>query len=165
MEITYPLTFIPSLKHKHLLLDTNVFRDVATKPIVFRNFFNELKKTDITLTTIDLIKYELLKGSADIAKYKAKETFINEIIDACIPLVPETLALVYDLIKMYGIDGTALSITDLLLGAILMQYKQNIYLMTRDTTDFMQKIFDLSSIVNIPHNKGIFTYGVYQYTK
>lgn len=39
------------------------------------------------------------------------------------------------------------------------------HLMTRDTTDFLQSIFDLTSVVNIPTSKGIFTYGIYQYTK
>ena len=126
---------------------------------------NELKKADITLTTIDPVKHELLKGSANPAKYNAKEKLIDDIIDTTIPVIPRTFQLTYQLIKAYGIDGTSVNITDLLLGATLMQYRQNIYLITRDTTDFIQRIFDLLFIVNAPHNKGIFTYGVYQYRK
>lgn len=138
MEIVYPLTFIPSLKNKHLLLDTNIFRDAVVKPTIYGSFFNQLKKSDITLATIDFVKYELLKGSASEDKYTATEKHISSIIDVTIPILPKTFELVYKLILSYGIDGTALNITDLLLGAILMQYKQNIYLMTRDTTDLFQ---------------------------
>src|SRR5579871_167879 len=137
MEILYPETFIPSLKHKHLLIDTNVLRDAANRPSVFTKFFNDLKKADITIGTTDFVKYELLKGSADNSKYDNKDKFISEIIDVTIPIHARTFELVYELIKQYGIDGSTAHITDLLLGACLMQYKTNIYLMTRDTTDFI----------------------------
>lgn len=152
MEIIYPTTLIPFLKNKHLLLDTNVFRDVASKPVAFDNFFNILKKKEVTLVTIDVVKYELLKGSANTAKYKEKEKLISDIIDAELPIMPQTYKFVYDLIRRYGIDGTALNMTDLFLGAMLMQYGKDLCLMTRDTTDFMQNIFDLPSVVNFPVN-------------
>jgi predicted nucleic acid-binding protein len=165
MDIIYPAALIPTLKNKHLLLDTNIFRDVAIKPTVFHKFFSELKQAEVTLVTIDLVKYEILKGSSDKNKYIIKEKLINDVTDITVPIRPDTLQLVYQLIKSYGINGSAVHITDLILGAILMQYKKNIYLITRDTSDFIQEIFDLKFIVNATHNKGIFTYGVYQYTK
>lgn len=165
MDIQFSTVLIASIKHKHLLLDTNVFRDAVSKPSVFSDFFNDLRKEDVTLATIDFVKYELMKGSSNEIKYKDKEESIKNIIDTVIPIMPETYQLVYKLIQRYGIDGTAVSVTDLFLGAILMQYRQNIYLMTRDTTDFLQSIFDLTSVVNIPIGKGIFTYGIYQYTR
>lgn len=152
MEIIYPTTLIPFLKNRHLLLDTNVFRDAASKPTAFDNFFNVLKKNDVTLTTISVVKYELLKGSSNEIKYKEKEKLISDIIDAELPITPIAYGLVYKLIQLYGIDGTALNTTDLFLGAMLMQYGKGLYLMTRDTTDFMQNIFDLPSVVNFPVN-------------
>jgi predicted nucleic acid-binding protein len=165
MEITYPLTLVSSLKYKYLLLDTNVFRDVASSPTVFANFFNTLKKEDVTLATLDVIKYEILKGSKDKEKYEEKQKQIDDIVDITLHLPRTVDTLAYELIKQYGIDGTSLSITDLFLGTMLMQYQKNIFLMTRDTTDFLQNIFDLKFIVNASHKKGIFTYGIYQYSK
>ncbi len=165
MDITYLPELIPFLKHKHLLLDTNVFRDISSKPKVFTTFFNELKQAEVTLTTIDMVKYELLKGSSNNVKYKEKEILINEIIDIMVPILPKTYECVYEVIKLYGLDGTALNITDLFLGGITMQYGESICLMTRDTTDFIQRIFDLCYVVNVPNSKGIFTYGIYQYKK
>lgn len=165
MKIIYSPELITSLKNRHLVLDATVFRDVYIKPAAYDDFFNKLKESNIILTTNDFVKYELLKGSIDIPKYKAREKVINDIIDISLPILPQTFQLVYDLIKEYGIDGTALSISDLFLGAALMQYGENIYLMTRDTTDFIQRIFDLSFVINAPHSKGIFTYGIYQYRK
>ncbi len=165
MKITYAPDLLTFLKNKHLLLDTNVFRDSASGPKVFADFFNTLKRSDVTLTTIDTVKYELLKGSADNKKYKEKEKLIADIIDTIVPISPKTLETVYSLISMYGIDGAGVSVIDLTLGAILMQYKNNICLMTRDTTGFMQNIFDLPFIVNATHSRGIFTYGIYQFKK
>lgn len=161
--IQIPSTFLTFIKGKHLLLDTNLFRDAAVKPNVFNDFFSQLKSLDVTLVTIDLVKYELLKGSSSSEKYIAKEELINGIVDAILPTSTSLYSKVYELIKIYGIEGTAVNITDLFLGAMLMQYKPNIFLITRDTTDFIQRIFELSSVINIPHSKGIFTYGVYQY--
>ncbi len=161
--IQIPSTFLTSIKGKHLLLDTNLFRDAAVKPNVFNDFFSQLKSLDVTLITIDLVKYELLKGSSSPGKYIAKEEFINGIVDAVLPTYAPLYSKVYELIKIYGIEGTGVNITDLFLGAMLMQYRPNIFLITRDTTDFIQRIFELSSIINVPHSKGIFTYGVYQY--
>lgn len=162
MKILYPPELISALKNKYLLLDTNIFIDAAIKPTIFTNFFNDLKKSNITLTTIDLVKYEVLKGTADEIKYSKREKHINDILDATLLITSQTLELVYGLIKNYKTAGSSLSTTDLLLGATLIQYKKNIYLITRDTTDFIQNVFNLAFIINAPHPKGIFTYGIYQ---
>lgn len=161
MEIIIPPELIPSLKDKHLLLDTNIFLDAFSKPLAFGSFFNTLKKNNVTLVTIDLVKFELLKGSATSTKYKEREKAIAEIIDAVLPTSSRICDLVYELIQVYGIDGSAVHITDLFLGANLNQYKKNIYLLTKDTTDFIQRVFNLSFVLNLPHNKGINTYGIY----
>lgn len=160
-----PPNFIPTVKNKFLLLDTNVLRDAASKPSVFRNLFNELKSSGVTLVTLDFVKFELLKGSMNESKYQEKELFIDDIIDAILVPLPETFQRSYDLIQMYKSDGVGLHITDLFLGATLMQYREGIYLMTRDTSDFLQSVFDLPFVLNLPHNKGIFAYGIYQYLK
>jgi len=165
MEIIYLPTLIPFLKGRQLLLDTNIFRDAAGKPTVFGDFFNLLKENDTALTTADFVKFELLKGSADDSKYAAKEVLIDDIIDVTLPITSQTFKIVYELIKEYGIDGTGVTITDLFLGALLKQYGSNVTLLTRDTSDFIQKIFNLAFVVNVPHQKGILTYGVYQYKK
>ncbi|MBI2611344.1 PIN domain-containing protein [Candidatus Gottesmanbacteria bacterium] len=166
MNILYSPTLIPTLEGKYLLLDTNIFIDSYIKPHLFTSFFNDLKKADITLTTIDLVKCEFLKGSPTEEKYNEREIFITDITNNTIlPITKETYELAYNLIKLYKVEGSAVKITDLFLGACLMQYKKNIFLLTRDTTDFIQRIFELSFIVNVPHTKGILTYGIYQYIK
>lgn len=163
MEITYPSNLLSSLKNKHLLLDTNVFTDAVSKPTAYTKFFNDLKSAEITVVTSDLVKYEFLIGSADVTKYREKEKHIDDVVDAILPISPKTYELAYELIKEYGIESKVLSTTDLLLGALLKQYKESVYLMTRDTSDFIQNIFDLVFIINCPLPKGIFTYGVYKY--
>lgn len=163
MKITYPPETIPFLRNKHLLLDANIFRDYTKSPSVYTEFFNLLKESDITLATVNEVKYEILKGSNSKNKYDEKNKLIDDIIDVLIPSTKETQSLIYSLIQEYGIEGSAVGITDLTLGAMLKQFRRNICLMTRDTTDFTQSIFDLKFIINASHNRGIFTYGIYQY--
>jgi predicted nucleic acid-binding protein len=165
MEIVCPPTLITSLENKHLLIDANVIRDSASSPNEYARFFNNLKNANITLATIDPVDFELLKGSSNEAKYNAREKQINDIVDVVLPTPSGICDYIYEMIKKYRIDGSSLGITDLYLGAMLMQYKQNVFLMTRDTTDFIQNIFDLKFIINAKHNKGIFTYGIYQYSE
>ena len=105
MDIIYLPTLIPFLKQKHLLLDSNIFRDASSKYSVFTKFFNDLKKADVTLATIDLVEYELLKGAADKAKYVDREKLIKDIIDITIPITPKTCELVYELIKIMELKG------------------------------------------------------------
>lgn len=165
MKIIYPPELKPFLKDKHLLLDTNIFRDFSSKSTSYTNFFNDLKKDNVTFATIDLVRYELLKGSSDNLKYEARDNLINDIVDVIIPVIPKTCDLVYELIKEYGVEGSAVGITDLYLGSMLMHYKENICLMTRDTSDFIERIFSLQFVINVQHQKGIYTYGIYQYKK
>lgn len=166
MEILYPPTLISAFKNKHVLLDTNIFIDSLNKPVAFRNFFSRLLSEQVTLSTIDLVKYELLIGSSDQAKYQLREQYIKDITeDYTVPITPKTYDLIDDLMRKYGIDGAGVEITDLFLGAIFMQYKSNIFLMSKDTSAFIQRIFELVFILNHPHSKGIYTYGVYQYTQ
>lgn len=163
MEVVYQQTLIPFLKHKHLLLDTNVFLDTAFKPSIYKEFFNKLKTNDVTLVTMDLVKYELLKGASSEEKYKDKKTLIDEIVDATLPIDKHTFELAFGLIQEYGIDGTSLNTTDWLLGALLKQYGKNLCLMTRDTTDFISGIFRLPFVINVTRPKAISTYGIYYY--
>jgi len=162
MTIFYQPDFISSIKDKYILLDSNIFIDSISKPTDYGNFFNEMKRSNVTLVTIDFVKYELLKGAANREKYDERLKLINSIVDTCLPITKKTHQLVDELINEYKIEGTALSVVDLFLGALLYQYGQNLYLLTRDTTDFIQRIFDLAHIINVPNSKGINTYGVYK---
>jgi len=163
MKIIPTPNFADFLKNKWLLLDTNVFRDISCNPTVFTEFFISLKKAGATLATVEAVKFELMKGSATPEKYKEKKNLVDGIVDNVLPYTPKTTISVYDLIQMFGIDGTALDLTDFILGAMLKQYGQKICLMTRDISDFIQTIFDLKHIVNVTHKNTIFTYGIYQF--
>lgn len=163
MEIEIPPGFIDALKDNHLLIDANVFRDATVTPTEYIRFFNSLKKHEVTISTIDCVKFELLKGFANDQRYYTTERHINSIIEVIIPMPNDYIGNVYDLIKSYGIDGAGVSITDLFLGVMLIKYGKRIFLMTRDTSDFIQRLFTLQFIVNHSYMKGIHTYGIYQY--
>ena len=163
MEAIYPRELLACLKSKYLLLDTNVFIDYAFNEPAFTNFLNLLKSSDVTLAITDVVRFEFFKGAKNALKYAEKELFLKKIVDVDIPAVAKTMSLGHELIKEYGIEGSVLSSTDVILGSLLKQYPAHIYLMTRDTTDFICGVFNLCYMVNIPHDKGVFSYGIYKY--
>lgn len=162
MKIITPPDFLRIFKQVHILLDTSVFIDAFLNPVEFGKFFNNLKMQDNTLVSLDVVKIEFLKGAPNSEKYKQKEEFFNQIIDACLPTTNEMFFNhLYNLIQAYKEDGKSLSVTDLFLGATLMQYKRNLFLLTKNTTDFPTNIFNLASYMNISYTKGLHSYGVY----
>lgn len=160
MEIILPPDFLQILKDKFLLLDTCVFIDAFSHPSEFGKFFNKLKDNETSLLTIDDVITEFLKGSSTDTKFDEKKEFINDIIETSLP-TNNLQENVERLIKIYKIESKDLSITDLHLGATLMKFKNRIYLLTRDHSDFPTRIFKRENILNISHGKGIFTYGIY----
>lgn len=163
MKIITPPDFFQVFKDKHILLDTSVFIDAFLNPAQFGEFFNNLKTQGSTLVSLDVVKTEFLKGAPTVEKYSQKEDFFDQIIETCLPTTNETFSNLYKLIQMYKEDGKSLSVTDLFLGATLMQYKGSLSLLTKNTTDFPTNIFNLESYINISYTKGLHTYGVYNF--
>lgn len=163
MKIITPQDFFQAFKDKHILLDTSVFIDSFLHPAEFGEFFNSFKAQGATLVSLDAVKIEFLKGAPNKEKYKQKEDFFDQIVDTCLPIIPDTLLNLYELVQKYKEEGKSLSITDLFLGAILMQYKNSLFLLTKNTTDFPTNIFNLKSYINISYTKGLHTYGVYNF--
>lgn len=163
MKIELPAGFLSSIKDKHILLDTNIFIDAFSYPTEFANFFDKLKGDgcNATLVTLDVVLLEFLKGSEVESKLIAKKEFINNIVEAYLPITPEHASLAQDLLKSYKIEGKDLSITDLLLGSTLYKYQNNICLFTRDLSDFPANIFKRISFFNLLKRRTIQTYGAY----
>lgn len=163
MKIIIPPDFLQILEEKHLLLDTNVFIDAFLNPVEFAEFFNKLHDADVVLVSLDVVKAEFLKGAANQAKYEEKEKFFSEIVDALLPINNYIFESLYEIIKEYKETGKSLSITDLLLCAELEFYGKNLFLLTKNTTEFPTNIFKLESQFNISYTKGLHAYGVYSY--
>lgn len=150
---------------KHLLLDTNVFIDAFSNPIEFATFFNELRDNYTTLVTLDLIRVEFVKGAFDEVRIKEKEEFLDKIVATCLPSSKDISDNILKLLKRYKEDGKGVSIVDLLLGANLMKYSSDLFLLSRDASAFQGNIFELVSYVNLVKNKSLQCYGVYAFKK
>jgi len=156
---------LPTLvEYKHILLDTNVFIDAFNNPEKFAKFFNELKDNHSTIVTIKPVLHEFFKGAQDDKKLKEKILYAEEITDTILPFSEDIYKNVDTLIKKYREKGKSLSTVDLMLGAYLMKYGENIFLLTKDTTDFSNKIFEFVSHVHLVHDKGVHILGLYCYS-
>lgn len=163
MEIIHSHDFLRNFENKDFLLDTNIFIDAFFRPSVFTPFFGKLKNNGSKLMTIDFVVIEFLKGLVDPEKLDKRKEFIESFVDEFIPVTKTTIHSMHQLIQVYGQDGNAVSITDFILGAILIERKNNVYFITRNITDFPTNIFSLVSILNLPLLRSIHTYGVYTY--
>lgn len=164
MEIRKQAELLSTLKNKHLLLDTSVFIDTLKNISSFRQFINELKKSDVTIVTLDFIKIEFLKGAIDSKAYKEKEELIGEIVDFVLPISPSVITVnLYNLTKIMKEDAKSASVVDLLIGSVLMHHKSGLFLMTKNSHDFPTNIFNLVSVINISKRKTIQCYGIYNF--
>lgn len=163
MEIIVPTEFYSTVNNCHLLLDTNVFIDASISPTIFGAFFDQLRKHNVTLVSIDPVILEFIKGSQNTDKYSQKLEYINSIIDTCLPLPKEIFEITKKLAADYKEEGKSVSITDFLLGACLAHYSHNLLLISKNTNDFPTNIFQLKSHINLIKRKSIQSYGVYTY--
>lgn len=163
MKVVLPEDFLSILKNHHLLLDTSVFIDTSINNPEFEQFFNQLRRNNITIVTIDAAVAEFLKGAPDKQKSDAKLALVDEIVETYLPVTKDIFDNIYMLIDLYREEGKGVSIVDLLLGGMLVQYQPNLFLLTKNTTDFPTNIFNLVTHLNLLHRKTIQSYGVYSY--
>jgi hypothetical protein len=112
------------VKGKKVLFDTNILIDGLIKPTVFESFFDKIRETGCKIMSIEPVAFEFLQGLPTEEKYTQRYKILNEIIDEYVPITKETFNNAYKLIKLFGIEGKGLEITDLLLGAVLMEYPE-----------------------------------------
>ncbi|MBI2007529.1 MAG: hypothetical protein HYS83_02425 [Candidatus Blackburnbacteria bacterium] len=163
MQIIKPPDFLSVVNSKHVLLDTTVFIDAMLHPAEFANFFNELKDSEVTLVTLEVVVMEFVKGAANDIKFKEKKRLVDGIVEAYLPITHQTNNYGMALVQKYREYGKALSNVDFLLGATLVNYSNTLLLMTRDCTDFPSNIFTLRSCFNVLYPRGLHVYGVYTY--
>lgn len=163
MKIVLPEGFFSTLKNHYLLLDTNVFIDASINYSEFEKFFNQVRLNDITLVTIEAVIIEFLKGALDKQKMEAKLALVTEITETRLPIAKDIFGNIQNLLSLYKEEGKGVSVVDFLLGGMLVQYPQNLFLLTKNTTDFPTNIFNLATYLNLIHRKTIQSYGVYNY--
>lgn len=163
MNIIKNSDFLLATKGCHILLDTTVFIDASGNPVLFANLFNELKDNGCVLVTIPCILTEFIKGGSDNVKLKEKRQYIENIVDAFLPITPDIVENTIKLAEFYKEDGKKVSITDFLLGASIMQYPRML-LMTSNITDFPTNIFKLETFLTFIYRRGVETCGFYRFS-
>jgi len=165
MNLLKPGDLLSLLKDKKILLDTNIFIDALIKPTVFKEFFKELKANNVTITTITPVVIEFLRGLPNEKTYSERKELVDKVVDSYLPITEDIFDSVFELLKLYGLDGKGTEMTDLLLGAILMKHPEKLILITKNTTDFPMNIFTFVAVMNLPYHRSIQTYGIYTYKK
>ena len=163
MDIIKNSDFLSVTKNRHILLDTTVFIDASGSPVKFANLFNELKDNGCVLVTLECVLTEFIKGGSDEKKLEEKRQYVEDVVDAFLPLTNDIARMATKLAKLYKEDGKGVSVTDFFLGAMIMQYKKML-LMTCNITDFPNNIFTLDTFITLVHRKAIETCGFYSFS-
>lgn len=149
------------LSNKFLFLDTTFFFDAYPNPTLFVNLLRILKASQTEVVTIPLVRLEFLKGSDLIRDFELKNKFINEIVDAVIPVDPQVIKDLEQVSIVYRKDSSHLSVTDAMLAAFLKRYNPS-FLLTRNHKDFPTSLFDRKILIPIEYEKEVQVHGVYQ---
>lgn len=140
-----------------------MFIDALLHPREFAVFFNDCKKADITLVTIDPVIAEFTSGAESKTRLKEKIDFVNGIITFQLPITPDVITKnIPLLIAKYGPKGKGVSHVDYLLAGMLVKHANDLLLLTKNAKDFPTSIFDLCSHFVISIDRSLQTYGVYQ---
>jgi len=164
MDILLPDSFHKTVKDANILLDTGFFIDAYSNLNKFGAFISKLKSEhNAILLTVPAVRFEFLNGSPTNTHFEDKVQFISQTVDAILPVGPEQFVLVEQLVKRRGKEGKPADLTDYLLGANLMFFKDNLLLFTKNTNHFPQNIFKLKSYFVISRIQSLQIYGVYSY--
>ncbi len=148
-ELIFPLNFESFIKDSYIILDTNIFINLAINNKIYLDFIIFLKNNNVDLITFDLCYWEFLKGSVNENEIGKKNKIFKELEIGVLPsrnLIDTYL----ETIRLYRRKGREVSLVDLFLAAGLIKYSkgnQKIYLLTGNYKDFYFNIFIREKIV------------------
>ena len=125
--------------------------------------FKGLKENDIIIVSIDLVKVEFIRGSREIKVFQEKRAYVDDIIDAYLPITNDIFKNMQKLVELFKEEGNTVSVVDLMLGGLLMKYPGNLMLLTRNINDFPTNIFTIRTFFNLFKRKSIQSYGIYYF--
>ena len=158
MNIIFQENFLSKIEGKHLLLDTSFFIDATINQTNFQKIIQKLKDNGNILVTTDIVKAEFLKGT-EIKNREIKENLMTEIVDSILTTTPDIInKYIHLLSKKYGTNGRGISIGDLLIGATLQRYPNDLLLVTKNPKDFPKPTTKLITYFLMDKNKALQIY-------
>jgi predicted nucleic acid-binding protein len=160
------------LKHKHILLDTNILINAAKCKDGFAPFFKILSHNDVQSVIDYGIKFEFLRTSNTEERREIKnryldlilgknrmELFVNsEIIDSAIEI-----ANIYS--RKTKNANKQFSFTDCTIVAQMKKYQSSLYLATLDNNDFPIYLMDRIYTHTIDNKQEILNVGIYSFSE
>jgi len=154
-------------QNHHILIDTTFLIDAFHYPSQFQEIIDTFHQSNTILTTIDAVKYEFVKGSGSIEKYRKKMEYYSSIINATIPITPPVIDQMHTLASILLKRAGSVSTTDILLLATLMIYShadgkgKTMYLLSKDRSDIPISLFPIETSMAIDTNDNNCVYSFY----
>lgn len=161
------------LRNKHILLDTNILINSAKYQSEFKEFFNELKKYNVSPNIDCSIKLEFLRTANTQKNLSIKINYLNILLGndekrLDLPITEKTLVDARRLSNLFhylNIKKHSISAIDSIISAQLKKYSNNLFLATMNHKDFPLQVFDLIQAINISTINELFTIGIYAFSE
>lgn len=144
-----------------ILLDACFLLDSFSNARKFAEFVYWVRKKEVPLVSIDLVKIEFVR-SKSLRNLDAKLEYYNKIIEITLTPDKSVQDLMLGIIEEYGQNLDGVSVADLYLAVMIKKYTK-LYLFTNNHKDFPTSVFEREGIVNFEYSKGIKSYALYRY--
>lgn len=152
MGVFFDPSAIDTVRKKNIILDTNILTSLQTSPQYFQDFF--LVFNNFTLLIDPIIKLEFVRGAFSESDYKRKTEFLNYEAFSIMADHQDIYRKVYEesfnIARIYSHNGKPnIPLGDVLIISRLMQYGDNVVILTEDQQDFTTLLFDRLAVVSI----------------
>lgn len=141
----------------YVFLDTNILLEAAINQPPYVELLAYLTNNlSEDLVTLDLCQWEFLKGSNNQNEWNKKKKFFDLFNISIISSTNLTKHL-EKILQVYRLFGRKLSLVDIYLAAVLVQYKNNpkVFMLTTNYHDFPTNLFQRKAIAIIEKSKSI----------
>ncbi len=149
------------LTNGSILIDTCFLIDSGLWSGRFASFIEILNEKKVAKLSISLVRSEFVMATSKTS-YDQKLRYFETLIDGLLPIDSSVELLTNDLIAEYSQDIKGVSPVDLYLGGMIKRYKL-LYLLTKNHSDFPERLFTRKALINFELPKAIWTYALYQY--
>lgn len=155
------------LSRKHILLDTNVIIDAYQSPIAFQELFQHFEQAPCALTISWQVRFELFRKAYDQNYRDRLQEFIDSLGIFILPsgmekdFYPDALAIA----NVYAKKSIkAPSFVDCMIAAHIKRHASDLFLLTRNHSDFPLFLFDRKATWAIDNDKDVIALGLYEFS-
>ena len=152
------------LDKKFLLIDTSFLIDASKYRAEYTELISMLDAVDCELVSLEAVYYEFMRGGTKQSQASDFHAFFSTVVKGSVlpidPIVAENVKILTKI--LIGRKGN-ISYVDALLLGMVMKYKGEVMLLTRDRTDVLTTLFPIVVNIKVETVDGNAMYSIYSF--